>query len=176
MARWDRQTGETPVAYRAFCVYRDLGIGRSINRALDTHREAGGRGSRSRWSDWSARNEWVARATAYDRYVETEARRQREKDIRAMVERHIGAARGMFAVGLTAMNKKKPEELTPKDAMQFVAEGIRLERQAMGEPGETVEVELTSLSNQQKAAKVRRKLERLVGLKVPDDSSDNAAE
>jgi hypothetical protein len=65
---WERQRGETAKQYRAFLVYRDLGLGaRSIPataRALDLSQRSGQVGA------WSARNLWGERVRAWDEELE----------------------------------------------------------------------------------------------------------
>jgi hypothetical protein len=76
---WERQKGETAVAYAAFRAYRDLGEGRTIPRAvkvlLDSWPDIAQRDSRTELSEhsytnraahWSATGRWVERAAAYD--------------------------------------------------------------------------------------------------------------
>jgi hypothetical protein len=66
-------------AYAAFCSYRDLGPGRSVEKAADsvgkkqTGRPRG-------WHRWSSLFQWVKRAEAFDDYAEAE--RQRHFDER----------------------------------------------------------------------------------------------
>lgn len=58
---WDRQPGETSKAYAAFCVYRDQGQDRTVR----TVAEALSR-SDNLIKGWSSKNNWVARAAAWD--------------------------------------------------------------------------------------------------------------
>ena len=65
MAPWDHRPDETPRAYAAFAVYRDLGPGRSLNAAYRSQGHA--RRSRSAtWQGWFRTYEWAARAEAFD--------------------------------------------------------------------------------------------------------------
>jgi hypothetical protein len=68
---------ESARAYRAFCIYRDLGPDRSLDRAWQRFRADQGQdpGSARRpgyWSDWSQRYKWVERAQAYDQAIDDE--------------------------------------------------------------------------------------------------------
>lgn len=65
---WARLPGETPRAYKAFWTYMELGLDRS-------HREAAAIEGKSETllGDWSAKHKWVARCSAYDSYLKTNA-------------------------------------------------------------------------------------------------------
>lgn len=77
----ERLPRESPRAYRAFCVYRDLGPDRSLDQAWGRFRAASDptkdRGSARRpghWAAWSQKYQWVERAEAYDDFIEEESR------------------------------------------------------------------------------------------------------
>jgi hypothetical protein len=93
-ASWERQPGETEAAYVAFCSYRDLGAERSLNAAYSTD----GKRAPGQWAKWSAQNQWVARAEAYDDYLEGEVRRLRERSWVRM-QAHLDHRRRMFEFG-----------------------------------------------------------------------------
>ena len=64
-ATYDRQEGETNKAYAAFCIYRDLGVDRTLEKAAKNFypsdpRQIGAR-NRSQLSVWSRHNNWVKR-------------------------------------------------------------------------------------------------------------------
>lgn len=70
---WERQPGESTVAYSHFASYRDLGPLRSLSKAaamLDM--------SKDTLAEHSARWDWVERATAYDDWYERRLRNARE--------------------------------------------------------------------------------------------------
>jgi hypothetical protein len=72
--------GETYKAWLAFCVYRDMGNGRSLDKAW---RQAMGKenGRHARhWATWSSQNHWVSRCQAYDNAVMKRARRRVEDE------------------------------------------------------------------------------------------------
>ena len=63
---WDRQDGETPKAFAAFCLYRDLpAIDRSVLAAREGHQKDT-KGTLRQWKGWSMRNDWVNRAAEHD--------------------------------------------------------------------------------------------------------------
>ena len=58
---WDRQPGETPKAFAAFCIYRDLpAIDRSVAAAWG--RKKGGK----YWERWCTDHNWLERAAKHD--------------------------------------------------------------------------------------------------------------
>lgn len=58
---WDRQPGETSKAYAAFCVYRDQGEDRTVRTVAEALAK-----SDNLIKGWSSKNNWVARAAAWD--------------------------------------------------------------------------------------------------------------
>jgi len=65
---WERRQDETPKAFAAFVVYRDLGPARSIVKAIES---TGKRTAKvRRWEKWPSRFDWVARAAGYDHCIE----------------------------------------------------------------------------------------------------------
>lgn len=94
MEIWERRPGESARAYAAFCVYRDLGTGRSLNLAYgEWRRSQGCAGDAAKaagyWAEWSSRFDWVARAEAYDGHLETLKRTAREDALRRLEERRL---------------------------------------------------------------------------------------
>ena len=76
---WEFLTGiDTTKSYQAFVVYRDLGVRRTFDKlaiAIDKFNES----FIKQIKYWSAKSSWVARASAYDGYLEKMAREQLEK-------------------------------------------------------------------------------------------------
>jgi hypothetical protein len=91
---WERRPGESARAYAAFCVYRDLGTGRSLNLAYgEWRRSQGCAGDAAKaagyWAEWSSGFAWVARAEAYDGHLEALKRAARESALRRLEERRL---------------------------------------------------------------------------------------
>ena len=64
---WDRQHGETPKAFAAFCLYRDLpAVDRSILAAVPQQRKLGGKAPVRNWETWSSLYNWSERSLASD--------------------------------------------------------------------------------------------------------------
>lgn len=71
--------GETHKAWLAFCLYRDMGDRRSLDKAWQQVTGKEGRHARH-WATWSVKNHWVRRCEAYDNAVVKRARRQVEDE------------------------------------------------------------------------------------------------
>lgn len=62
---WSQLPQETSKAYRAFTVYLELGVDRSIVKAAE--KSGASKGNKGgHWERWSSQNHWVERARAYD--------------------------------------------------------------------------------------------------------------
>lgn len=100
---WERQPGESPVSYAAFRAYRDLGEGRTIERAVDIliqkwsdipqrdpRTELSPRSYLSRAKHWSSERRWRERADAYDAHLDGLLMDAREQGARRMANRLEG--------------------------------------------------------------------------------------
>jgi hypothetical protein len=63
---WERQPTDTDKSYAAFCVYRDMGAQRSLEKL----RQNLGK-SKALMEQWSKAHKWVDRATAYDTHLQS---------------------------------------------------------------------------------------------------------
>jgi len=130
---WDRQPGESTKAYAAFCVYRDLGTERSLEKAgqmLDKPR------TRKWLGEWSAKYKWVERAKAYDDYVEKLKRKEKEKAIKEMAERQARIAMAFQEKIIERLQSIDPAELTPTELARWFDVAAKIERLNRGEPTE----------------------------------------
>ncbi len=88
--QWDKQPEESPKAYRAFLIYRNLGPKRSIDAAyrlsLKEHQESIKRAPR-RWGEWSTQYQWVVRAQAWDQWRQQEHERIEREYEKEEIER-----------------------------------------------------------------------------------------
>lgn len=138
---WNRRSDETDAAWKAFCVYRDMGDERSITRAL----EASGKkaGNKRRWETWSSQYNWVERARTWDASIIEKVRKDREKELIAMRKRHIEAGQAMQSVAARSMLKavRDKTEIPLEDVPRWMMTGVRIERLAAGESTENVRQE-----------------------------------
>jgi len=130
---WERLPDESSKAYQAFCEYRDMGADRSIRKLA----QARGKPTSTKWlCHWSAKHNWVERARAYDDYLEQEKRKEQEKAILEMVERHTKEAMALQQKALERLKSLDPNELSTRDVLNYLMEAMKLERLSRGEPTE----------------------------------------
>ena len=125
---WERQTGERPKPWAAFCIYRDLGPLRSINKAFQQHqRQLVAKGELKPdalkdhpprwWGTWSSDFNWVVRSAAYDDHIEAADRAQFERErIQAREDRRklIRVAKSKLAKMLNKLEPKMKPDETPE--------------------------------------------------------------
>ena len=131
---WERQPEETPKAFEAFCVYRDLGPERSIAKA-------GKRLGKNRVTleQWSSKFDWVKRTAAWDAEQDRIARQEQIKAIKAMRNRHAGMAKAMIVKAGRALQRIPDEEIKASDISRMIEVASKLERISRGDVGEVIE-------------------------------------
>jgi len=82
---WERQRRESPRAYAAFVVYRDLGPGRSLSEAARSLKR-----SKTLLAEWSRTHNWVARADEFDAAMDRRANAAAQKRVEADERRWTG--------------------------------------------------------------------------------------
>lgn len=126
---WNRQIGETPLAYRLFAVYRDQGINRDIREiAKDL-----GRGYRT-VKNLSIENQWLLRADAYDTYQNRILEKKLQYEIVDARKRHhrLGELMLDFAQESIENLRSMNDLLSVKDIVQLVDAGHKIESVALG--------------------------------------------
>lgn len=135
---WERQEKETAKNYEAFCIYRDLGPGRSLRLVSEMCGK-----NESLLSRWSAKFDWVKRASLWDdeqdRIERKEAQEAQVREIRKMRKRQADSGYAMQIKGLEALKKLPLEEMSAQDIVKMMIEGAKLERLGRGDVGEVVE-------------------------------------
>lgn len=131
---WERQQGETPRAYEAFTVYRDLGADRSINKTARKLSK-----NRTTIAEWSARNDWVKRVAAWDVEQDRIARQTQLEEIKKMRRRHADLATAMLVKAARALQRIPEDEIGPGTISKLVETGAKLERISRGDVGDVIE-------------------------------------
>lgn len=131
---WERQKGETPRAWEAFCVYRDMGPDRSITKtAQHLHK------NRTTIGEWSSKYDWVKRVTAWDAEQDRIARQTQIDEIKKMRKRHADLATAMLVKAAKALQRIPEDEVKAGDVSRLVETASKLERISRGDVGEVVE-------------------------------------
>lgn len=144
---WDKLAREKPKPYAAFCVYRDLGPTRSVREAVERFYSAAGKSNSGKLrnaQEWSRLNQWVARAAAYDLYLDemsrgaTEAaiQKQAEAEVKRRVaarERRITIANLQIVKGGQRLNDIDSRRMRFVDALAMTEAGLKNERLELGE-------------------------------------------
>jgi hypothetical protein len=109
---WERLTGESGLAYAAFCAYRDYGPDRNIRKAVEgqfrkaklptefppaaetPHANLDATTARKyrMWRAWATQFRWRERAADYDRYLD----RLKQTEQRKTIEEQGGKAPGRY--------------------------------------------------------------------------------
>lgn len=155
--KWTRMKNESSRAYHAFCIYRDLGPQRSLEKVREELRKEGKRISKTLIFRWSTKYNWVERATAYDDYLDEIKRAEQEKAIKEMAERHAKIAMAVQQKVIERLKELDVSELSPSDMIRWLDVAIKVERLSRGEPTEVkassvpkfVEVVLTDKEEKQ---------------------------
>lgn len=127
--QWDRRPGENSKRYAAFSHYISLA---PHERSTERVRRDLGYRSKRHLETWSAQDEWVARAQAYDEHQAYVLRMAAETEVRAMAERHAKLALGLMAKVTEALRGTDAGDIKPKDLAQWAKIGAELERAARG--------------------------------------------
>lgn len=131
---WERQEGESTKAFEAFCVYRDMGIQRSLSKVSEKLQK-----SDTLMGRWSRTYDWVERAAAWDSEQDRIIRQQQLDDIKKMRKRHASLAEDMLLKAAQALKFIPEDEVKASDISRLVEVGSKLERISRGDSGEVVE-------------------------------------
>ena len=131
---WERLPSESSKAYAAFCIYRDMGPKRSIEKV---QKKVGKKSGYLRHLyRWSSKYNWFERAKAYDDYIEKKKREENEKAILEMAERHVKLAMAFLLKIAQALQQIDPAQLSPSDMAKWLEIATKLERLSRGVPTE----------------------------------------
>jgi len=149
---WDRQEHETNRAYQAFLCYRDMGALRSLRKAAEKfYKElylVRPSAKLRQIQYWSSDHKWVARCEAWDDEEERLRTIKRREQIQKMDDRQAGYGETMQKIAYKNMliaegliedlieGKKPMKTLNIEESRRYIETGVKIERLALGEPGE----------------------------------------
>lgn len=131
---WERQEGETPRAYEAFCVYRDMGPDRSLRKTVQALNK-----NLTTIAEWSAKYEWVKRVAAWDAENDRIARIEQLSAIKKMRKQHAELAYSMLIKAAQALKRIPADEIKASDISRMIETGSKLERISRGDVGDVIE-------------------------------------
>lgn len=125
-----RQEGESDEAYRAFEMYRDTPVHqkRSYKDVADASNL-----TLNTVNTYGSRFCWKERALSYDRYIDAERLSQINRRRIEMQERHSLIATAMLSKVAEKVAMMSPDELTAKDAKEWLDVATRVENLARGQ-------------------------------------------
>lgn len=114
---------ESSRAFEAFTVYRDLGIGRSLDEAyrVDRGHTDSKKSANGTWTNWQTKYSWVERAKAYDAYLLEKARQEREKEhLQELAEYRKALAQSSrlafsTSIAMQSLVNERLRKLTPEE-------------------------------------------------------------
>lgn len=149
-ARWERQPGETARAYSAFGLYRDAGPMRTLRKVAAAFYAQPGEtipldavssARLGQCKTWSAQNDWVARAEAWDAYLDEVSRLEQIEAAKTMRGQYVTLAmsmRGRIAQTLQAM-AGAAETVPVRELPRWLEAAQKVEAWARDVPSEIVE-------------------------------------
>lgn len=130
---WTQLVNESPIAFEAFTVYRDLGSARSLAKACEKLDRP--EGYVRQLETWSSDFNWVSRAKAYDAHLDDIARRERERKWKDRASSHLEdewQARDVLLKHAKAMLELPLTDYRASDIPKFFETASKLGRKATG--------------------------------------------
>lgn len=130
---WERKAGESGPAYEAFCLYRNLPYcDNPTGRSLAKVGAKLGK-STTLMERWSTAHEWGERCREYDNEIQREELEARKVAVKKMQQEHIATAGKMVQKAMAALEKLEPEDMKPRNILDFLKMGMDMERRALFE-------------------------------------------
>lgn len=123
---WDRREGEGVKAYEAFKTYLEMGDDRTLHKVAEKLSKTDTLIKR-----WSYTWDWVERSRDYDNELGRQDLQAQVKELKKMRKRQAQTAQLLQKKALEQLNKTDLTDMKPKDLLQFIIEGARLERTAL---------------------------------------------
>ena len=125
---WERQENESTKAFQAFCIYRDLGAGRTLAKVAEKLRK-----SYDLIRRWSKNYFWQNRADAWDKFISEKAAQKAADEYAKMLEVQINLGKMLQAKAAKAIQNIDFENVSIKSLPSVVNAiniGVEIERTA----------------------------------------------
>ena len=127
MKLWERQPSETPKAYAAFLLYRELpAVDRSVAAAWG--RKLGGK----QWERWCTSHDWVNRAAEHDSDLASRRRERMAKEVERAQDDAVVLIRATLDKVKERIEGMDPEELSAGQIPAALRTLIELELKVLG--------------------------------------------
>ena len=123
---WAQSSGELGGEYAAFTEFCKLGPERRSVRKLAAHLGI----SADRVRSMSKKNDWIARADAFDRA--NNALTPAELSLEDTLAFQYAVGKAMLDLGISAMQLKNPASIKMNDVIRLLKEGSEIQRKAAG--------------------------------------------
>lgn len=131
---WERQPDESPKAYEAFTVYRDLGKERTLPKVAEQCGK-----SVSLMSRWSQAHSWVERVNAWDDEADRKAAQKQLNDIANARVRQRKQAVKMQLKALQLLESIQEGDAKLSEIVSLMKLGMEQERICLGDVGDVIE-------------------------------------
>ncbi len=125
---WERQGKESFKAYEAFCIYRDLGAGRTLIAVAEKLQK-----SYDLIRRWSKKYDWQNRADAWDKEISEKAAQKAAEEYAKMLEVQINIGKMLQAKAAKAIQNIDFENVSIKSlpsVVNAISVGVEIERTA----------------------------------------------
>ena len=131
---WERQKGETSLAFAAFSVYRDYGPCRNIKKALRSIVQDEAVVSRKyrTWRFWATRYHWIERAADYDSDLDRVTLAERRRLIKEREKALLQTSGKMLVVVDDKVSTMQQGELTQNNVPNWYRAVAQTEREVLG--------------------------------------------
>ena len=123
---WEKRLdGESPKAFKAFCLFRSMGYKRSIKACMELNGvEPNKYGS---WSRYARLFDWKNRAAAYDEYIAKETEREILAERVERKKRQMEMLNGFDELVAQRIKTLKPDDLNADSAMDLLERSAKLD-------------------------------------------------
>jgi hypothetical protein len=133
---WERLPGESPTKYEAFIVYRDLGHEPEgepkQKRTLINTAKAVGK-SIGLIRKWAREFSWHERSAEYDNELQRTKLAVKKEEIIRMQKLHAQYGLALQKKALQALSELPIEEMSPRNILDFLVQGIDIEKKTRAE-------------------------------------------
>ena len=124
---WERNESDTAKSYAAFCIYRDMGSKRSLQKAADAYYRKSD-ANRTQFTKWSSDHNWQARVQSWDEHQQALSDEEHEEARKQIIEDELADYRLQLTKWRESYERTKLHELrSRKKTEDGIIELIELE-------------------------------------------------